>query len=167
MDAAAWDAHESARKKKAAEEAAERQAERERLLKQPTAQIAFLKVVENARIEFAAADTDFKRGATRPARAKAVCSTLNSRTIGGWVGRVATLSTNGDGLGVLSVEIADYIYLSTWNNSFSDFADNTLIPANSPLYQTMSSLKIGDHVRFDGRLFRSDTNVSRIELPRD
>lgn len=83
-------------------------------------------------------------------RDKAICKLLKSKTVSGWTGEVETLDTNGDGLGVLAIKIADDIKVSTWNNAFSDLQDKTLIETDSPIFATMASLSEGDRVTFSG-----------------
>ncbi len=98
------------------------------------------------------------KGASRPARARAICSALPSHKVNGWVGRVSSLSTNGDGKGVLSVEVGPDMYVTTWNNDLSDIGDHTLIDPSSNLFQIASGLKEGQFVRFSGKLFASPTD---------
>lgn len=164
-DPAQWAAISSQRTAAASEErrkqaeAADRQVRernqaRERLLARPDQQAAFLKVVEEGQRAFKAAENDFQRGATRPARSQAICNALGSVTVSNWIGRVSRLSTNSDGLGVLGIDIGSKILATTWNNKLSDMSADSLIGPNTAIYQRMGSLKNGDLVRFSGSFVR-------------
>jgi hypothetical protein len=124
----------------------------------PQDQHTFIQIVEGARDNYLAADTDFKKGATRPARSTLLCRSRQNYTVSNWVGEVVGLTTNGDGKGVIGVRISDHITLKTWNNSLSDVADETLIEPNSSLFTQLGDLKNGDQVRFTGRLFLSNVD---------
>jgi hypothetical protein len=66
------------------------------------------------------------------------------------------------GYGVLEIEIANGIHVSTNNNSFSDIGDHTLIAPDSPIYQTLLGLKPQTEVRFSGSFFNnSDSDCVR------
>ena len=80
---------------------------------------------------------------------------LKSRSISGWVGTIRTLSSNGDGKGVLSIAIGDKVEVKTWNNSFSDVFDNTLLDPASSIFQTLTALKTGQKVKFSGEFVTS------------
>jgi hypothetical protein len=93
----------------------------------PDAQRQFIAAVEKARVAYNSAINDMQKGATRPARAKGICSALSSLGFDNWVGQVEELSSNNDGYGILSVKIAKDTYVKTWNNAFSDIVDDTLL----------------------------------------
>ena len=118
----------------------------------------FTNIVESARSDHRAADTDFKKGATRPARAKALCQSKGGRDINDWIGRITTLTTNGDGKGVVEVRISDHLTLKTWNNSLSDIADKTLIEPGSRVFRQLDQLHRGDKVKFTGSFSSSQTD---------
>jgi uncharacterized protein len=61
--------------------------------------------VEKGRQAYAAGANDMAKGAARPRRAKDICAAMPSAAIEKWSGIVETLSSNGDGLGVLSIKI--------------------------------------------------------------
>jgi hypothetical protein len=127
----------------------------------PTDETALIHAVENARSKYNAGQTDFQRGATRPERRMAICNARTAMRAKDWLGTVATLSTNGDGMGVLGVRIGKSITVTTWNNALSDFSDHTLITAGSAVYGKLSSLKVGDTVKFSGYFVQSDTDCIR------
>jgi hypothetical protein len=118
--------------------------------------------VEKARAAFAAGANDMAKGAARPARAKEICAILkNQRLVSDWVGKVETLSSNSDGLGVLSIQIAEGISIKTWNNAISDIQDKTLIDPESAVFKLAVTLKIGQRVTFGGQFFPSPTDCIR------
>jgi len=127
----------------------------------PPEQVRFVDAIEAARQQYQQGANEMAKGAARPARARAICSAMAGTNVSGWVGRVDTLSTNGDGKGVLRIEIAPRATIGTWNNSLSDIGNRTLIEPNSPLFSLATSLKKGQLVRVDGILFRDDTDCVR------
>lgn len=126
---------------------------------QPSAQKRLIEIVESSRDQFSQAKNDLAKGATRPARAKAICAVIRpGQTVRDWVGKVHTLSSNGDGHGVLYVEIADDIRVGTVDNALGDIAYPSLIEGSSSLMQTASSLTKGQKIRFSGRFFQGDAD---------
>jgi hypothetical protein len=121
----------------------------------PADEVAVIAAVEKARQQYAAATNDLAKGASRPARATAICAALRSRSVAGWVGRVSTLSSNADGKGVLAIEIAPNVLIKTWNNGLSDTWDQTLIEPSSPLFAVASQLHKGQIVRVGGTFFQN------------
>lgn len=127
----------------------------------PATEAAFVSAIEQARADYRAASTDFQKGATRPARMKAICKAVPDTTVSNWVGTISTLSTNNDGKGVIAIEVARDIALKTWNNSLSDIGDKTLIEPGTPLFQTLGTLKTGDVVVFSGTFAKSESDCYR------
>jgi hypothetical protein len=102
------------------------------------------------------------KGAARPARAKEICAVLKGALhVINWLGTVETLSSNSDGLGVLSIQIAEGISIKTWNNAISDIEDKTLIDPESAVFKLAVTLKIGQRVTFGGQFFPSPTDCIR------
>src|SRR5205823_2797040 len=77
------------------------------------AQLRFVAVVEAARQAYQAGGNDMAKGAARPQRARQICAAFPGFIISNWIGSVATLSSNNDGKGVLSVSIGPKIYVKT------------------------------------------------------
>jgi hypothetical protein len=127
----------------------------------PKIQKMFVASVTKARETYNAAPNDMAKGAARPARAKEICSELKSLSADNWTGLVSSQSSNGDGKGVLSIEIGPSIYLKTWNNSLSDTGANTLIEPESPLFARAVLLKVGSPVRFSGHFIANDVDCVR------
>lgn len=122
------------------------------------AQKQFSAIVEDARTKFNDAPNDLARGATRPARAKAICRVVRPGAVKDWIGTVYKLSSNSDGHGVLVVEIAPDVRVGTLNNAFSDADYNTMINGSSPLAATAGALSKGQRIKFSGRFFSSETD---------
>jgi hypothetical protein len=98
------------------------------------------------------AQNDMQRGGLRNQRATAVCSLLGGGEIKNWVGTISTLDSTSDGRGVFGVQINSNLTIETENNAFSDsvLPLSSLIPANSPLFNEVSNMKVGDTVIFSG-----------------
>jgi hypothetical protein len=120
----------------------------------PNGQSAFLRAVSTAQDAFANAPNDMAAGAVRAQRKVAICNSLSSLSFSGWVGKITKMSANSEGKGVLEIEIAPNVSLKTWNNSFSDRNDITLIDPNSTLFQKVVRLSVGAKVRIDGNFIR-------------
>ncbi|RYB88490.1 DUF2510 domain-containing protein [Nocardioides glacieisoli] len=131
---------------------------------QPTQQTQFLDIASNAKDQYASASNDLKAGAALSARNDAMCQLLGSGQVAGWTGTVTTLDSNGDGYGIVTIEMADNVELGTWNNAFSDIMDDTLVKPG-PLLDKLLNLEEGQNVRFSGS-FRpsSDTCVNDSRL---
>ncbi|HCP80322.1 MAG TPA: hypothetical protein DIT67_01565 [Octadecabacter sp.] len=120
----------------------------------PAKQVQFLTALETARTAADAAANDMQKGAALAARTQAMCAMLpRNKTVSGWIGTIYSISANGDGKGVLVVEIGDNAWASTWNNAISDIGTNTLIEPNTALFNTVSVLSPGDTIKFSGEFF--------------
>ena len=119
----------------------------------PSDERRFLAAVASYHNEYSNASTDFQKGVVFQNRANALRASLPSGLEAkGWVGTIYKLSSNGDGFGVLEITLSDDAWLTTWNNSFSDTDDHTLILPTSPVYSTLGDLKEGDKVKVSGLL---------------
>ena len=124
----------------------------------PDLEKRFLAAIEHGRSVYKSGANDMAKGAARPLRAKEICGLLTSVSVRNWVGRISKLSTNGDGKGVLAVQIGDDVYVQTWNNDVSDVVDHTLIDPASALFAKASALSEGQQVLFSGSFQHSDTD---------
>lgn len=123
----------------------------------PSDEQRFIDVIDSARTKYKAAPNEMLKGVERVNRRKAICNTLNSRNVSNWVGKITKLDSTGkDAMGVLAISIAKDIRLKTWNNEFSDKQFGTLIGGESGLFRAVSSMKVGDTVRFSGNFFNSE-----------
>ena len=101
------------------------------------------------------------QGAARPGRAKEICGVLKDTRVDKWIGEVGTLSSNSDGLGVLSIQIAEGISIMTWNNTLSDADYRTLISPGSELFKQAVKLAKGQRVTFSGQFFSIQLTASK------
>jgi hypothetical protein len=124
----------------------------------PSDQARFISAVVAARTAYKSAPNELAAGGIRNSRQQAICSALMDQSAPGWVGKIRKLTSNGDGKGVISVELAPDIHVSTWNNALSDIGDHTLIDPNSSMFKSLSTMKVGDVVKFSGRFSPSKTD---------
>lgn len=124
----------------------------------PSDQARFIAAITQARSQFASAANELAAGGIRNSRQQAICSALQGPQANGWVAKIAHQSTNGDGKGVITLELAPGLHVSTWNNSLSDFSDKTLIDPDTKLFKSLATMKRGDTVRFSGGFFPSNVD---------
>jgi hypothetical protein len=117
----------------------------------PLAQKRFMAAVTKAQDTAENADNDLQLGGALSTRNKTICDTVGRGAVRGWVGEVSLLDANGEGKGILEIELADDVHVGTWNNFLSDAVDNTLIEAG-PLFDKIINLEEGQRVRFSGEL---------------
>lgn len=130
-------------------------AERDAFYSVPDDQRRFVEAVTAAAATAREAENDLQRGAARRDRKAAMCAVVSGSAVRGWTGTIRTLTTNGEGKGVLGVAIGGDAVLKTWNNAFSDTFDATLIEPTNPMFDRLAQLSRGDRVRFDATLFRT------------
>lgn len=121
----------------------------------PVDQQKFSDAIGTSRTTYDEAPNDLVKSSERKSRAKAICEIVDKGKIKDWVGTVYDLTTNGDGNGVLSIELAGEIWVSTFNNAFSDISSETLVPADSDLFKNLMVLAKGQSVTFSGEFFKS------------
>ena len=122
----------------------------------PSDQARFIAAITQARSQFTSAPNELAAGGIRNTRQQAICSALQGQSASGWIGKVAYLSTNGDGKGVITLELAPGLQVSTWNNALSDYSDKTLIDPDTQFFKSLVAMKRGDPVRFSGSFFPSN-----------
>lgn len=130
----------------------------------PETQQQFLQIVTSAQKEARNAENDMQRGGIKAIRDQQLCSLMKSRSITGWIGTVKLVDANSDGKGVFSVKIAGDVRVKTWNNAFSDMSDKTMFEPGSAMFNTASSLKKGQMIRFSGSFlkgYRADGDCLR------
>jgi len=125
----------------------------------PADQADFVARVEAGRDDIESASTDLKESAALRQRDRDLAAILGSGlSVKGWVGTISEVGANGEGKAYVEVEIASNTRVGTWNNAFSDILDDTLIPENSRMFDSLLELEEGDQVVFSGKFFRgSDT----------
>jgi len=124
----------------------------------PTDQARFINAVVSARTSYNSAANELAAGGMRSARQQAICNAVINQQASDWVGRIETLTSNGDGKGVVSLSMTQYIHVATWNNSLSDIRDHTLIDPTSSMFKELAALKVGDLVKFSGQFSSSNTD---------
>jgi hypothetical protein len=124
----------------------------------PVDEAEFIKILVLARGNYDSAKTDFVKGATRPQRAKAICSAFKSPQAKGWIGKLVRLTTNSDGKGVLAIEIAPNLTIKTFSTELSGIGSQTLVEPDNKLFSALGELSIGDQVKFSGTFFASDVD---------
>ena len=121
----------------------------------PQAQIAMIRAVEQGRTAYRGASNDLAASKVRRDRAVLICGDVPS-SASEWVGYLTGLTTNSDGKAIIEVEIAKDITVATWNNSFSDIIDNTLVPQSDPVFADATALSVGAAVHFNGQFVHED-----------
>jgi len=128
----------------------------------PASEQAFCDAVQVARTAYKdamrAKANELKLSKIRTSRAKALVSAAANRKAEGWVGKVKTLATTGEGHAVLVIELPCDVRVGTWNNALSDIGDNTLVPQSSPLFDAIASFDKGSTIGFSGRFSSESKN---------
>ncbi|HCA9741444.1 TPA: hypothetical protein MYK25_000819 [Klebsiella pneumoniae] len=127
----------------------------------PSDEAEFVTIVSQAQEAIKSSTNDMQVGGVKARRDADLCKLITDTSINGWLGKVEDIGANSDGKGVISLELADGITLKTWNNSFSDGRDNTLIESGTDVFEAASSLKNGDIVRFSGDFIADKSSCLR------
>jgi hypothetical protein len=127
----------------------------------PSDQVRFMSAIIEALSQFRSAPNELAAGGIRNTRQQAVCNAVGGQNASGWIGKVSYLSTNGDGRGVITLELGPGLHVSTWNNAISDYSDKTLIDPDTQLFKSLAAMKKGDIVRFSGSFFPSNVDCLR------
>lgn len=122
----------------------------------PSDQVRFIAAIAQARSKFTSAPNELAAGGIRNVRQQAICTALQGQNASGWIAKVAYLSTNGDGRGVITLDLEPGLQVSTWNNDVSDYSNKTLVDPDTQLFKSMVTLRRGDTVRFSGGFFPSN-----------
>lgn len=129
---------------------------------QPEDEVQFLDIVTTAQTAARDSENDMQLASAKAARDTGMCSLLSGFTVSDWTGKLIELDANGDGKGILAVELAEDVEISTWNNFLSDAGDGTLIEPDSPVFAAAAALSEGQLVTFSGEFVRgSDPDCLR------
>ena len=120
----------------------------------PEAEAAFIKTIEDGKVELDKASTDLQQSVVLRNRDKALCRILSSNRATNWTGVITNVGANGEGKAYVEIEIAKDITIKTWNNAFSDISDNTLIPTSASFFNNLVSMKDGDLVTFSAKFLQ-------------
>jgi hypothetical protein len=94
----------------------------------------------------------------RKKRAALICQTISNLTVTNWVGTVDKLDSSIAGGAIMSVAVMPDVDFGTATNVVSNLSSNTFIEPASTLFHTISTLQVGQKVRFSGQLFSSPTD---------
>lgn len=119
---------------------------------------AFIDIVRKSMIDAGNAKNDMQVGGIKSVRDKGICNLLTVKSISNWIGEVKQITANSDGKGVMVLSLPNNILIRTWNNSFSDMRDKTLIEPGTKLFSDASELSPGDVVYFSGSFFEDENN---------
>lgn len=145
------------------EDAADQDASAQAGPRAPSDEAEFIAIVQKGIAAGESADNDLKVGLAMKKRDRAICK-LDVTKPKDWTGTITTLDSNGDGDGILTLELADGISVGTWNNAFSDINDNTLIKS-SKLLDRLSEMSEGEQVTFSGSFIKeSETCIANKGL---
>lgn len=128
----------------------------------PAAEVEFIRIVSEAQVKARQAANDMQKGGIKAERDKAICGLMKTKSVWNWMGTVATIDANSDGKGVLAVQIADNIFVQTWNNVVSDMGEHTLLEPGSAIFTAASAMKRGQEVTFSGS-FKNDVDGECVE----
>jgi predicted nucleic acid-binding Zn ribbon protein len=118
----------------------------------PQDQKAFCDAVTGFISQYNAAPNELKKSAVRVARKQKLQELLPSLQFDGWIGELTDMGTTSDGSAYIAIKLeGNTIKIQTWNNGASDIEDKTLIPVNTPLFNAISDLKEGIHVKVSGQ----------------
>jgi hypothetical protein len=121
-------------------------------------QAKFIEIIEAAKDTIGDAETDLQRNVALRARDKDLCATLENGKATNWTGLIDDVGANGEGKAYVEIKIADRIKIKTWNNAFSDFSDNTLIPTSSSFFDNLVAMKKGDSVSFSATFLKGSNS---------
>jgi|688.fasta_scaffold409604_2 hypothetical protein len=124
--------------------------------KQPAVQKAALEIIEKFKSKYDLATNDLQRADARLTRDEQICKATKGSAISNWTGVVETIGGTSEGEAYLTIKISEDVTLGTWNNTLSDYADETLISRKSPIYKTVLGLQEGQIVKFSGKFVPAD-----------
>lgn len=130
---------------------------------QPRQERAVVEVIQEARREYAAANHDLQRDAALADRDEQICALLGDGRVQNWTGEVYQIESDGDGRGILGVNIEPDTQVET-RSSFAD-DENTLIEPGQ-LLDRITVLETGQVVTFSGRFIPDETEESCFTNPR-
>jgi hypothetical protein len=122
----------------------------------PAAQAQFVSIVETSATAISDSTTDLQRSQLVIQRDASLCALMPANHVDNWVGEVVGIGANNDGLAYVEVQLSPTVMIHTWNNAFSDFEDNTLIPPTQPFFQTLVPMEEGAKVSFSGDFLTGD-----------
>ena len=119
-------------------------------------QAEFMKITALQKKAYENGQNDQHRSSARAKRRQLFSEFFDESTVINWVGSIESLSTNREGKGVLEISIASNVSVTTYSDAQSDLSSGTLIEMDSPVYQKVMNLSVGDKVSFAGSFLESD-----------
>lgn len=118
----------------------------------PEEQARFKEVVASFAKRYEAASNELKKSALRSERKSALAATLQTMEFTGWVGKIETMETTGEGNAHVAIQLHGIPGTIQNNNNEVSAAlgDKTLIRRGSDLYKAVASLNEGQRVRVSG-----------------
>lgn len=117
----------------------------------------FIRIIEDAIVEIEDAETELQQSVALRKRDDALCAVLNKRVATNWTGKITEIGSNSDGFAHVEIELADGVRVKTWNNSFSDISDNTLIPPSADFFDNLVATSEDTVVTWTGRFAAGDS----------
>jgi len=124
------------------------------IAQRPADEAKFISIVSDAQTKARVAANDMQKGGIKAEREKALCANMEKLQVSNWTGWVRSIDANSDGKGVLAVEIAKDITVTTWNNDLSDIMHKTLLEPGSAVFSAASQMKKRQAVTFSGSFSR-------------
>lgn len=122
----------------------------------PAAELSFINGMKPIMAQTATAGADL--AGWRQKRAAMICQTITGLQVTDWIGTVDKIDSSITGGAVLSIAVLPNVDFGTAPNALSNIGSNTLISQDSPLYQTVRTLQVGQKARFTGQLFSSQSD---------
>jgi hypothetical protein len=120
---------------------------------QPSDEREVVTLIETARRRYDDANHDLQRDAALADRDEQICALLGDGRVEGWTGQIYEIDSDGDGNGIIGINIEPNTQVTTRNGAFSN--EDTLIPPG-PLLDRVTELETGEVVRFSGRFIPDD-----------
>jgi hypothetical protein len=134
-------------------------------IKYPPQQEQFLDEINRSQILFKKVINEIEEFEIKEERDITLRKMLPTFQARDWIGSIETIDITSEGGVILSVSMPNSVHVATWNNQLSDLFDKTIIPNNSPIYDVIKMLKIGDNIIFSGSfLVNYDGNLYETSL---
>ncbi|MGC6386679.1 hypothetical protein ACMV8I_03315 [Ewingella sp. S1.OA.A_B6] len=124
----------------------------------PEAEIRLISLSEMIRDKYGSVKNELQKSVLRDER-KIQLGNIGLTKATNWIGTISKLDTNTDGNGILVIKLSPNLTLATWNNTFSDMQDDTLIDKGSELYNALLNMSVGQKVMFSGAFFPSSQDT--------
>lgn len=132
----------------------------------PPDEVAFCAAVSSAadgyKRETESGRNEIKLDMMRETRKRAIAAALPVLQVKGWLATVQRIDTSGvDGAATVEMMLPCGAEIKTWNNSFSDAKEQTMVPKGTPLYRQLANVGKGQSVVIDGEFFEDEKDTVR------